>query len=755
MSSKLLNYPSAGANPHLGAGGGSSAGSSTANRNGTTIGHGSSLLNLENLQLDDILCTVCQSVLVEPVFLPCQHRFCRNCLSGTIEKNNLNCPCCRKRFGTWYRNASRMNKLVHEKLWNAIQSQFRDYLDEDGAGRCNGNGSVGSCFVPQSESVIHLSEPGEIRKEYENELQRYRKELIEEKKKELAASEKYIINLYKQEGIIDLVDSSDHLSISSTTSTPEPPPDKSRNPAQSSNQEAKAHEVVEDDEEAGPSGSGNGKKECSQTKPAAPNQNSVVTSSSNNVNSTSRQETPKSQSNGSVISISSTSSASGASSSCISSASSRYSLAKQQPQQQAASSKAQSSQEAATTSKHTVGPVVKKVFTMAELNQNELCVKPTKLHRRNSSQAVDDDDDDGDSLRSELNHFKPIFSTTPKSCFSSKAIVRVPSVRPETGSLPPKSECFSPSKSPFKPIDPTTPRRSAFSVVNVNLFTPLTVTITEAASKSTGKLQKRKVGESVGKKQKTATKSSGKARKQPSGKSNGANAETDRRKRKLKFSPLPKAKVKEEVAKASDSSSNSRTTRRSQARQPSRLKNIIVSDQQRREAMIEQERRDFEFAQKLQKKLNRTRGATMLVMESLPKEASKIIARKQNSNYSLRRQTIAVQPMVAQLPPPNPPSSSTSSSRSDRGHREVPSRKRGAPAKVDEAPKPITESTTSAATTTTTTETKQAKKPKLQPAAMKKRRQPPMMVQETHPPEAETGGSSESRILRRSNRIRS
>lgn len=149
MSSKLLNYPSAGANPHLGAGGGSSAGSSTANRNGTTIGHGSSLLNLENLQLDDILCTVCQSVLVEPVFLPCQHRFCRNCLSGTIEKNNLNCPCCRKRFGTWYRNASRMNKLVHEKLWNAIQSQFRDYLDEDGAGRCNGNGSVGSCFVPR------------------------------------------------------------------------------------------------------------------------------------------------------------------------------------------------------------------------------------------------------------------------------------------------------------------------------------------------------------------------------------------------------------------------------------------------------------------------------------------------------------------------------------------------------------------------------------------------------------------------------
>lgn len=145
MSSKLLNYPAASSNPHLSAG---TSGSTAGARNGTTS-HGSAQLNFENLRLDDILCTVCQSVLVEPVFLPCQHRFCRNCLSGTIEKNNLNCPCCRKRFGTWYRNASRVNKLVHEQLWNAIQSQFRDYLDEDGSGRCNGNGSTGGCFLPR------------------------------------------------------------------------------------------------------------------------------------------------------------------------------------------------------------------------------------------------------------------------------------------------------------------------------------------------------------------------------------------------------------------------------------------------------------------------------------------------------------------------------------------------------------------------------------------------------------------------------
>lgn len=115
----------------------------------------------------------------------------------------------------------------------------------------------------------------------------------------------------------------------------------------------------------------------------------------------------------SIISISSTSTASGASSSCISSASSRYSLSKVD----------KAGQKGATSLGKQSAGAVKKVFTMAEVNKSELCVKPTKIHRRTSSQAAaggggaddDDDVDDGDSLRSELNHFKPILATTPKS----------------------------------------------------------------------------------------------------------------------------------------------------------------------------------------------------------------------------------------------------------------------------------------------------------------------------------------------------
>lgn len=669
MSSKLLNYPTASANPHLGpsttATGPSSSTTASSHHHRAAAHSSSAQLNFENLQLDDILCTVCQSVLVEPVFLPCQHRFCRNCLSGTIEKNNLNCPCCRKRFGTWYRNASRVNKLVHEQLWSAIQSQFRDYLEEDN-GRCNGNGSVSSCFVPQSESVIHLSEPGEIRKEYENELQRYRKELIEEKKKELAASEKYIINLYKQEGIIDLVDSSDHLSISSSTTTPEAEA-KEEGPQVQKRQpdvEEEIHEV-EDDEEAGPSGSSFPHPMIISAKANATSQKaqgnqpiaSAVSSTTNTL--ATRPATAKSISNGSVISISSTSSASAASSSCISSASSRYSLVKSATQQtghNVETTKQQKAPGGTTHSKPSVA-ATKKVFTMADLNKSDLCVKPTKLHKRTSSQAANDEDDgdDGDSLRSELNHFKPILATTPKSCFSSKSVVRVPSVRPETGTAPApgSASCLSPSKSPFKPIDPTTPRRSAFCVVNIHLFTPPTVSeVSRNKVKSSDSPSKKRTPPSSGGGSSSLSSSKKGKTKLVTPKTKAATAAASKRKRKLRFSPTPKAKVKTTNFNATDEVSNqrpTRVTRRSTNEETKRLKDLIVTDQQRRAEMIEQERRDFEFAQKLQKKLNRTRGATFTTFGILNPYAqfSPASTRSQNNVYHLRRNSIAHPPTTS------------------------------------------------------------------------------------------------------------
>lgn len=242
--------------------------------------------------------------------------------------------------------------------------------------------------------------------------------------------------------------------------------------------------------------------------------------------------------------------------------------------------------------------------------------------------------------------------------------MRVPSVRPEAGTLPTSSSKAnnaagpsSPTKSPFKPIDPTTPRRSAFSVVNMHLFTPLTTTVVGSSKKQPEAVASaKKSGSSPPKKRSSAKKGSSSKKK-----SKSAPALSGNRKRKLKFSPtttkVAKAKsspvkpAAEPPAKAEEAAP--RVTRRSFNKEANRLKELIVSDQQRREAMIEQERRDFEFAQKLQKKFNRTRGATGVTMapEVIAKEllkqaqASIVPPRRHSISYSLRRR-----PSVMELP---------------------------------------------------------------------------------------------------------
>lgn len=242
--------------------------------------------------------------------------------------------------------------------------------------------------------------------------------------------------------------------------------------------------------------------------------------------------------------------------------------------------------------------------------------------------------------------------------FSPKAIVRVPSVRPEAGTLPTSSSKAnnaagpsSPTKSPFKPIDPTTPRRSAFSVVNMHLFTPLTTSVVGPSKKQPEAVASaKKSGSSPPKKRSSAKKGSSSKKK-----SKSTPALSGNRKRKLKFSPTSTkvAKAKSSPVKPAAEDAAPRVTRRSVNKEANRLKELIVNDQQRREAMIEQERRDFEFAQKLQKKFNRTRGATGVTMapEVIAKEllkqtqASIPPPRRHSISYSLRRR-----PSVMEIP---------------------------------------------------------------------------------------------------------
>uniref|UniRef100_A0A182NQL4 RING-type E3 ubiquitin transferase n=1 Tax=Anopheles dirus TaxID=7168 RepID=A0A182NQL4_9DIPT len=581
MYSKVLNYPAASsatsAHSRFVAGSSAAVVSSSASTS-------SSSFNFDNLRLDDILCAVCQSVLVEPVYLPCHHLFCRNCIRETIETNNLYCPCCRKRFGTWYRHASRANELVHEQLWRAIQSQFREHLDEDtpsGSSKSSSTQQVKPLYTAPSTSKIHLANAGEIGKEFKDELKRYQKEIFEEKTKELTASEQYIINLYKQEGIIDLADNSSHVSVSSATT-----PDLQEGLG--------CEKAITDNPVAGPS---------TVRKPAPPSQISSLNGTKT-----------KSPSNGSVISISSTSSAASGltASSCVtSSASGRYSLIKSVAQKVGRSAEIVK-QKVQDTFLHrlTTGKLQQHQRTLnaMDLNKSDLCVKPTAVHKldRRGVEGVDDAaGDDSDSLKSEQNHFIPIVQSMPRSSFSCNTFRRVLAIRPVPSPLKYES---SPKKSPYQPLQ-FDKSASAFKVVKLQILTPPANPLEESG----GTLSSTTVIPSALKKELLPT----------------TGARRRGRPRRIQFSPTTSRKEPND----SESVASRSRPRRTVVLQANTLKDIICRDQQRREQQIEMERRDFEFAQKLQQKLNRSSGVMQEIQRQPP------VAR--STGYSLRRKTVA------------------------------------------------------------------------------------------------------------------
>lgn len=87
-----------------------------------------------NIILDDVLCPICRSILIEPVTLPCNHVFCLSCFNGSMENNTLTCPLCRIRIGSWLRIARKENKLVNNVLWQKIQSKFSTEIQKKKAG---------------------------------------------------------------------------------------------------------------------------------------------------------------------------------------------------------------------------------------------------------------------------------------------------------------------------------------------------------------------------------------------------------------------------------------------------------------------------------------------------------------------------------------------------------------------------------------------------------------------------------------------
>nr|XP_020745297.1 E3 ubiquitin-protein ligase RNF168 isoform X2 [Odocoileus virginianus texanus] len=138
-------------------------------------------------------CQICVEILFEPVTLPCNHTLCKPCFESTVEKANLCCPFCRRRVSSWARYRNRTNSLVNMELWEIIQKHYPKECKLRAAGQESEE------IVDDYQPVRLLSKPGELRREYEEEISKVEAERRACEEEENKASEEYIQRLLAEE----------------------------------------------------------------------------------------------------------------------------------------------------------------------------------------------------------------------------------------------------------------------------------------------------------------------------------------------------------------------------------------------------------------------------------------------------------------------------------------------------------------------------------------------------------------------------
>ncbi|KAK0073728.1 hypothetical protein PV325_009332 [Microctonus aethiopoides] len=145
------------------------------------------------INLRDLMCPVCRGILIEPVTLPCSHNLCLRCLKGTFEHNSLSCPLCRVRVGSWLRTATKSESLVNGALWEHIRSRFPKEIED------KHNDDVTDTHCDNGYAPKILSVPGEIRREYEMQLQIAEVEMRRRRESERIANEELIRKIHEDE----------------------------------------------------------------------------------------------------------------------------------------------------------------------------------------------------------------------------------------------------------------------------------------------------------------------------------------------------------------------------------------------------------------------------------------------------------------------------------------------------------------------------------------------------------------------------
>lgn len=105
---------------------------------------------------------------IEPVTLPCNHTLCEACFKSTVEKTNVCCSRCHCQIAFWTQYHTQRNSLVTMELWEIIQSTIQRNANLESLSNSQRKSAI-------SYQPVHLlSQPGELRREYEKEKARWR-----------------------------------------------------------------------------------------------------------------------------------------------------------------------------------------------------------------------------------------------------------------------------------------------------------------------------------------------------------------------------------------------------------------------------------------------------------------------------------------------------------------------------------------------------------------------------------------------------
>ncbi|XP_068247306.1 E3 ubiquitin-protein ligase rnf168-like isoform X4 [Palaemon carinicauda] len=145
------------------------------------------------LPLEDVICPICLSILLEPVTMPCAHSLCMPCFKQHVAETSLQCPVCRMRISVWVRRSTKSNRLVNNRLWQAIKEKFPERIEA----RLQGLDDLDDeeLLIPEPRVCAQ----GEIRQEYEALIQKEEQELASRRSQEEEASTKLIMKLQEEE----------------------------------------------------------------------------------------------------------------------------------------------------------------------------------------------------------------------------------------------------------------------------------------------------------------------------------------------------------------------------------------------------------------------------------------------------------------------------------------------------------------------------------------------------------------------------